>query len=362
MRTDLYDILEVSPDASQTEIKAAMTKLGNKYAAKAQSNTSVRLRFNQITEAYQVISNPYRRASYNNFLAQHEEIKNNTYNFDLELPDIKTYTKQQFIEKWSFTKRIWRLSTLLFFIVWHFIKKWLIKLWQFIKKNSIIQWHISKHKTWQICRAAKLQSFITIRAFQKIQAGEQLTSTGWRNIGNKDTSMYIRRSLITGEKIVYQAYPHWLFYVDFIGLIFFLTCSYLLLNEPMFTQQNIPKLVLWIPWLEIEYLEISVWSLGLGTLVFIGVMVIWEAFVDNKTTELIITSKRVFHKNGLLSLTAVELKLNKFESITVKQSFAGIIFNYGTITITGMSRVQTTIHHIVAPLKFKKQLWQVLEQ
>jgi uncharacterized membrane protein YdbT with pleckstrin-like domain len=112
----------------------------------------------------------------------------------------------------------------------------------------------------------------------------------------------------------------------------------------------------------IEYLEISVWSLGLGTLVFIGFMVIWEAFVDNKTTELVITSKRVFHKTGWLSRTVVELKLSRFESITVQQSLAGRIFNYGTVTITGMSKMQTNIHHIVAPLKFKKKLWQILER
>lgn len=362
MRTDLYDILEISPDASQEEIKASMIRLSNKYAAKAQSNASARLRFNQITEAYQVISNPYRRASYDNFLEQHEEIKNNTITFDLEFPNIKTYTKQQIVEKWHLTKKIWRFSTSLLLIVWQFIQQQSIKIWQFTKKTSVILWHIIKRKTWQIWRASKLQFFITMKALQKIQAGEQLTSKGWRNIKAKNASMSIRQAIITGEKIVYKAYPHWLFYLDFVGLSFFLACSYLLLNEPEFTQQNIPELVLWIPWLEIEYLEVSVWSLGLGSLVFIGVMVIWEAFVDNKTTELIITSKRVFHKNGLLNRTVIELKLNKFESITVKQSFAGRIFNYGTITITGMSKIETTIHHIVAPLKFKKQLWQTLEQ
>jgi len=362
MRTDLYDILEISPDASQKEIKASMIRLSNKYAAKAQSNASARLRFNQITEAYQVISNPYRRASYDNFLEQHEEIKNNTITFDLEFPNIKTYTKQQIVEKWHLTKKIWRFSTSLLLIVWQFIQQQSIKIWQFTKKTSVILWHIIKRKTWQIWRASKLQFFITMKALQKIQAGEQLTSKGWRNIKAKNASMSIRQAIITGEKIVYKAYPHWLFYLDFVGLSFFLACSYLLLNEPEFTQQNIPELVLWIPWLEIEYLEVSVWSLGLGSLVFIGVMVIWEAFVDNKTTELIITSKRVFHKNGLLNRTVIELKLNKFESITVKQSFAGRIFNYGTITITGMSKIETTIHHIVAPLKFKKQLWQTLEQ
>ena len=91
MRTDLYNILEISSDASQQEIKAAMTKLSKKYATRGQIDHSARLRFNQIKEAYQVISNPYRRANYDNFLQQHEEVKNNKKILDIE--SVKDNTK-----------------------------------------------------------------------------------------------------------------------------------------------------------------------------------------------------------------------------------------------------------------------------
>ncbi|MDM8564306.1 DnaJ domain-containing protein [Candidatus Halobeggiatoa sp. HSG11] len=353
MRTDLYNILKVSTDASQQEIKAAMIELGKKYAVRSQVDHSAHVRFNQIKEAYKVISNPYRRANYDNFLQQKEEIRNNYVIFSIT--DVRAYFKQKFIQ-------IWQFITLLSIIIWQFIKKHSIKIWQITKSTSIIKWHLSKRKSVQIWKISKLWFFITVQATKKIQAGEQLTTKGWRTLKIKDASMYIRRTLISGEKIIYQAYPHWLFYLDVIGLIFFLSSSYLLLNEPVFIQQNIPKIILWIPWLTTDYLEISVWSLGLGVLVFIGIMVIWEAFVDNKTTELIITSRRILHKTGLLNRTVIDLKLGRFESIKVKQTLAGRIFNYGSITITGMSKMQTTVHHIVAPLKFKKQLWQVLEQ
>jgi len=359
MRTDLYDILEITSDASQQEIKEAMIKLSKKYATRGQIDHSARLRFNQIKEAYQVVSNPYRRASYDNFLQQYEEVKNNN---KINTKLIKGNIKQQISNLSYVNKKIWIFITSASILILQFITKQLIAKWQSIKEISFITWKISKHKAWQIWRTSKLWFFITIRALQKIQAGEQLTFNGWRTLKVRDSSMYIRRTIITSEKIIYQAYPHWLFYLDLIGLGFFIICSYLLLNEPIFIQQNIPELLLWIPWLSTEYLKISVWNLGLGTLMFIGVMVIWEAFIDNKTTELVITSNRILHKTGLLSRTVIELKLIKFESITVKQSLAGRIFNYGTITITGMSRMQTTIPHIVAPLKFKKQLWQILEQ
>ena len=360
MRTDLYNILEISSDASQQEIKAAMIKLSKKYATKGQTDHSARLRFNQIKEAYQVISNPYRRANYDNFLQQQEEVKNNKKILDIE--SVKDNTKQRVNNILYISKKLWIFISSSFILILQFITKLLIAKWKITKVTSFIVWQASKSKSWHTWRNSKLWFFITIRTFQKIKAGEQLTFKGWRTLNVRDASMYIRRALITDEKIIYQAYPHWLFYLDFIGLSFFLGCSYLLLNEPIFIQQNIPELVLWIPWLSTEYLKISVWNLGLGTLMFVGFMVIWEAFIDNKTTELVITSNRILHKNGLLNLSIIELRLIKFESIMVKQSLAGRIFNYGKITITGMSKMQTTVHHIVAPLKFKKQLWQILEQ
>ncbi len=360
MRTDLYDTLEITSNASQEEIKAAMIKLGKKYATRGERDHSARLRFNQIKEAYQVVSNPYRRASYDNFLQQYEEVKNNNKKVNIEL--IKDNIKQQTSKLVYVNNKIWVFITSASIFILQFTRKQFIAKKKSIKIISFIAWKITKHKSWWTWRNLKIWFFITIRAFRKFQVGEQLTFAGWRTLETKDASMYIRTALITDEKIIYQAYPHWLFYLDLIGLVFFLTCSYLLLNEPVFIQENIPEILLWIPWLSTEYLNISVWNLGLGILIFIGVMVIWEAFIDNKTTELVITSNRILHKTGLLSCTVIELKLIRFESIIVKQSFAGRIFNYGTIIITGMSRMQTTVHHIVAPLKFKKQLWQFLEQ
>ncbi|MBE9563592.1 MAG: DnaJ domain-containing protein, partial [Proteobacteria bacterium] len=89
MRTDLYNILGVSTDASQQEIKAAMFELGKKYAVRSQIDHSAHVRFNQIKEAYVVISNPYRRANYDNFLQQNEEIRNNSVIFSIA--DTKIY-------------------------------------------------------------------------------------------------------------------------------------------------------------------------------------------------------------------------------------------------------------------------------
>lgn len=63
--TDYYAILEVLPNASQTDIKAAFKRLAVKYHPdKHQGNTEMEERFKDVNQAYQVLSNPYEKARY----------------------------------------------------------------------------------------------------------------------------------------------------------------------------------------------------------------------------------------------------------------------------------------------------------
>jgi len=87
-----------------------------------------------------------------------------------------------------------------------------------------------------------------------------------------------------------------------------------------------------------------------------------EAFIERKTTELTITSRRIIAKFGFFHRETIEIKLNAFESVTVYQNILGRIFNYGTLTVTGLGRIKVTVPHVIAPLKFRQILWQLLEQ
>ena len=61
---DYYEILGVSKNASQKEIKEAFYKLAHKYHPDKGGEAD---KFKEINEAYQVLSNPEKRAQYDKY-------------------------------------------------------------------------------------------------------------------------------------------------------------------------------------------------------------------------------------------------------------------------------------------------------
>ncbi len=65
IKKDLYEILGVSPDASQEEIKRAYRRLARKYHPDLHpGDKEAEERFKEISEAYEILSDPKKRAEY----------------------------------------------------------------------------------------------------------------------------------------------------------------------------------------------------------------------------------------------------------------------------------------------------------
>jgi uncharacterized membrane protein YdbT with pleckstrin-like domain len=108
--------------------------------------------------------------------------------------------------------------------------------------------------------------------------------------------------------------------------------------------------------------RLSLWALtpqiaiGLVLLPLFGIgLLVWlAAFVKYKSTELVITNKRVVTKFGFIRVSTVEINLRKIESIQVHQTILGRMCNYGSIVLSGAGNPQAPIPGISNPLMFRR--------
>jgi len=116
--------------------------------------------------------------------------------------------------------------------------------------------------------------------------------------------------------------------------------------------------------------RISVWSLlpfiiaGFFFLFVLGLGVLFwiAAFIKYKTTELAITNKKIIAKFGFIRRDTIELLLPKIESIQVRQSVFGRVFNYGSIIISGAGNPQAPVPGIDDPIQFRRRFMEIQEQ
>ncbi|PJA38978.1 molecular chaperone DnaJ, partial [candidate division WWE3 bacterium CG_4_9_14_3_um_filter_41_6] len=59
-----YEILGISAKASDAEIKSAYKKLAKKYHPDVNKEASAKNTFQQVSKAYQILSDPQKRAAY----------------------------------------------------------------------------------------------------------------------------------------------------------------------------------------------------------------------------------------------------------------------------------------------------------
>ncbi|MDR0408346.1 MAG: PH domain-containing protein [Campylobacteraceae bacterium] len=135
---------------------------------------------------------------------------------------------------------------------------------------------------------------------------------------------YLQETLINGEEVVYEGRLSIWFLLPtiFLGVIFLLLSIYF------------------------------IWSI-LVALVMFGL-----AYATYISTELAFTNKRVIAKVGFIKRVTVELNISKIETIQVRQSVLGRIFNYGSIIIAGAGNPQAPIAGISQPMVFRNKFME----
>jgi len=86
----------------------------------------------------------------------------------------------------------------------------------------------------------------------------------------------------------------------------------------------------------------------------LGVVVLAMPFIRQKSTELVVTDRRVIAKFGLISRHTIEMRMSKIESIRVDQHVWERMGGYGTIIIQGTGGADEPIPQVRDPIAFKK--------
>ncbi|MBQ1691432.1 MAG: DnaJ domain-containing protein, partial [Erysipelotrichaceae bacterium] len=66
-KRDYYEVLGISKSASEDEIKKAYRKLAKQYHPDVNKAPDAEAKFKEINEAYEVLSDPQKKATYDQF-------------------------------------------------------------------------------------------------------------------------------------------------------------------------------------------------------------------------------------------------------------------------------------------------------
>ena len=93
-------------------------------------------------------------------------------------------------------------------------------------------------------------------------------------------------------------------------------------------------------------------------IVVIGLFFLMAAWINVRSTEIAITSKRVIAKFGFIKRDTVEINLDKVEALRVEQGFFGRMLNFGTIFMTGAGTSVAPMRNIADPLVFRRKFME----
>jgi len=147
---------------------------------------------------------------------------------------------------------------------------------------------------------------------------------------------FIENNLALNEKIIYKTGLHWWIYVKRIILIFF---GFVLLKAS--NSQGAASTIATL-------------------LILIGLIGLIQAFLLSRSSEFVVTNKRVILKTGMLKRKMTEIQLNRSEGLKVSEGIIGRMLGFGSIMVSS-GGVTETFNTIPKPYEFKKHINNAIE-
>jgi len=156
-------------------------------------------------------------------------------------------------------------------------------------------------------------------------------------------SAYVESVLATGENVIYRAaISRWKYFLSYflggilvlagIAAVFF---TYFGTDVPTRIAGAVPLLL--------------------------GLALIFSAVIRRRTTELVLTDRRIIAKRGIVSRDTVEMNLTKVESLHVSQGFLGRMLNYGDVAVVGTGSSLEPMRGVSHPLELRRALGELAD-
>lgn len=144
----------------------------------------------------------------------------------------------------------------------------------------------------------------------------------------------VEQALSTADNnIVYRAHLHWIIFVWPVLLL----CAMVYVHFAF------------------EQLRIPAYVLGCGALLW-GVL----TGLTYLSSYLIIKKKQVILCTGILVRQTIDVSMNKIESVDIRQSILGSLFNYGSLMVTGTGGSRQLINYLSKPLTSRRYIEQLM--
>lgn len=97
-------------------------------------------------------------------------------------------------------------------------------------------------------------------------------------------------------------------------------------------------------------------KIGGAVLLLYGLWSLAGTLIEQATTEIAVTTRRVIQKRGLIRRQTGEMNMEKVESVIVDQTILGRLLGYGSIVVRGTGSGIEGLHHIADPIALRSSI------
>jgi len=144
---------------------------------------------------------------------------------------------------------------------------------------------------------------------------------------------YVEENLLPGEKLLHRGKLHWIIYAPGFMFLIVAVAFYLVTHNKL--------------------------SLILALL---GFLMLLKSRIQRQNTEFAVTNRRIIVKIGWFAREALDMALDRIESILLEQTVWGRMLDYGTLIVHGTGGGSEALNSVQDPLNFRKIALAAIEE